>query len=252
MQTEGVIIAVTSIHIDQDKLRQAKELAGTTSNRETVDLALRTLIAVRRQPAAVERIIGRGFLPEQIDAPTVAPAPVALLLADSFSGAGVLLALDIDGVLNTINVDQWERNRIAGQSSEKAIPPAADGFERRRVRTAHGTKYWVDINPQVIEALDALVSNNAGNIELGWLTTWGPNVRAFVEQALDGRLAGGFVLTKPPPRYRGAVPANWKTAALRARIATTGQPWIWADDEEIAMARMLPGFDDDPILQCRT
>jgi hypothetical protein len=40
---------------------------------------------------------------------------------------------------------------------------------------------------------------------------------------------------------------NWKTTALRARIATTGRTWIWAEDEEIAMARTSPGFDDDPI-----
>jgi Arc/MetJ family transcription regulator len=66
-------MAITSIDIDQDDLKQAKLLAGTTSNRETVDLALRTLIAVRRQPAAVERIIGRTFGADQIDAPTVEP-----------------------------------------------------------------------------------------------------------------------------------------------------------------------------------
>jgi Arc/MetJ family transcription regulator len=66
-------MTVTSIDIDQNELRQAKQLAGTKSNRETVDLALRTLIAVRRQPAAVERIISRRFEPDQIDAPTVAP-----------------------------------------------------------------------------------------------------------------------------------------------------------------------------------
>jgi Arc/MetJ family transcription regulator len=66
-------MAITSIDIDPDELKQAKELAGTSSNRETVDLALRTLIAVRRQPAAVERIIGRRFAPDQIDAPTIAP-----------------------------------------------------------------------------------------------------------------------------------------------------------------------------------
>ena len=69
-------MTVTSIDIDPDQLKQAKKLAGTTSNRETVDLALRTLIAVRRQPAAVERIIGRRFEAEQIDAPTVAPEPM--------------------------------------------------------------------------------------------------------------------------------------------------------------------------------
>ncbi|WP_229663136.1 type II toxin-antitoxin system VapB family antitoxin [Microbacterium album] len=73
-------MAITSIDIDPDGLKQAKELTGAKSNREAVDLALRTLIAVRRQPAAVERIIGRRFAPEQIDAPTVAPetqAPAA-------------------------------------------------------------------------------------------------------------------------------------------------------------------------------
>lgn len=66
-------MAVTSIDIDPNELKQAKELAGTSSNRETVDLALRTLIAVRRQPAAVERIIARRFEPDQIDAPTITP-----------------------------------------------------------------------------------------------------------------------------------------------------------------------------------
>lgn len=66
-------MTVTSIDIDPEELRQAKQLAGTKFNRETVDLALRTLIAVRRQPAVVERIIGRQFTAEQIDAPTITP-----------------------------------------------------------------------------------------------------------------------------------------------------------------------------------
>ena len=67
-------MAITSIDIDPIELRAAKEVAGTSSNRETVDLALRTLIAVRRQPAAVERIIGRQFDDDQLDAPTIPPA----------------------------------------------------------------------------------------------------------------------------------------------------------------------------------
>jgi len=66
-------MTVTSIDIDPNELQKAKKLAGTTSNRETVDLALRTLVAVRRQPAAVERIIGRRFTPDQINAPTITP-----------------------------------------------------------------------------------------------------------------------------------------------------------------------------------
>lgn len=72
---EGNIVAITSIDIDQDELRQAKKLAGTSSNRETVDLALRTLIAVRQQPSTVERIIARRFEPSQINAPTITPSP---------------------------------------------------------------------------------------------------------------------------------------------------------------------------------
>lgn len=68
-------MAITSIDIDQDELTLAKQLTGATTNREAVDLALRTLIAVRRQPAAVERIIARRFEPDQIDAPTITPGP---------------------------------------------------------------------------------------------------------------------------------------------------------------------------------
>ncbi|RUR01719.1 type II toxin-antitoxin system VapB family antitoxin [Labedella endophytica] len=67
-------MTVTSIDIDQAELKLAKEVAGTATARETVDLALRTLIAVRRQPAAVERLIGTTFEPDQIDAPTITPS----------------------------------------------------------------------------------------------------------------------------------------------------------------------------------
>jgi Arc/MetJ family transcription regulator len=67
-------VAVTSIDINPEDLLTAKELTGSASNRETVELALRTLIALRRQPAAVERIIGRRFADDQIDAATIRPA----------------------------------------------------------------------------------------------------------------------------------------------------------------------------------
>ncbi|MBH0082209.1 type II toxin-antitoxin system VapB family antitoxin [Salinibacterium sp. SWN167] len=66
-------MTVTSIDIDPTELRTARDLTGSRSNRETVDLALRTLIALRRQPAAVERIIGRTFDDDQIGAPTARP-----------------------------------------------------------------------------------------------------------------------------------------------------------------------------------
>lgn len=69
------VAAVMLIEVDTNVLRRAGELASTTSNGETVDLALRTLLAVRRQSAVVERIVGRRFGPDQINAPTVAPPP---------------------------------------------------------------------------------------------------------------------------------------------------------------------------------
>ena len=69
-------MVITSIDIDLDKL-----LTGTKSNRETVDLAPRTLIALRQQPTVVERIIGRRFDASQIDAPTITPPDSALLTA---------------------------------------------------------------------------------------------------------------------------------------------------------------------------
>jgi Arc/MetJ family transcription regulator len=69
-------VTVTSIDIDPVELSTARELLGASSNRETVDIALKTLIAVRRQSAAVERIIGRRFDDDQIDAPTSDPDAV--------------------------------------------------------------------------------------------------------------------------------------------------------------------------------
>lgn len=67
-------MVVTSIDIDQGYLRAAREIVGASSNKETVDIALKTLIAIRRQPAAIERIIAHRFEPDQIDAPTITPA----------------------------------------------------------------------------------------------------------------------------------------------------------------------------------
>ena len=72
-------MTVTSIDIDPDELKIARDLVGASSNKETVDLALKTLIAIRRQPAAVERIIARIFTDEQVDPGTIAQegSPVA-------------------------------------------------------------------------------------------------------------------------------------------------------------------------------
>lgn len=66
-------MTVTSIDIDPVQLHAARELTGASSNREAVDLALRTLIALQRQPAAVASIIATRFEDDQIDAGTMTP-----------------------------------------------------------------------------------------------------------------------------------------------------------------------------------
>lgn len=144
-----------------------------------------------------------------------------------FDGRSPLLALDVDGPLNRFN------------GNRKAIGPAT-----RLVRTAHGAKYQVDFYPERIAELDRIVTDYG--VELGWLTTWGPNVRALVEQAFDGQLAGGFILKKQPDRYRGARPADWKFIGLLTRIRETRQPWVWVDDEQIEIAeRFHPEWLDE-------
>jgi hypothetical protein len=155
-----------------------------------------------------------------------ATRPVLLGPSDIPTGLP-LLALDVDGVLNVFD-------------DPDLAPPA--GLSSRLVRTAHGAKYRIDFDDIVIDALDELVAS--GRVGLGWLTTWGPNARALVEKAFDGRLAGGFVLAKQPPRYRGAIPATWKHVALRTHLAAHPRPYAWVDDEAIAMAGLTPGADD--------
>jgi Arc/MetJ family transcription regulator len=68
MLLEGAM-AVTSIDIDPELLATARALTGATSNREVVSNALDTLIAIRRQPEVVERIIARTFEDAQIESP---------------------------------------------------------------------------------------------------------------------------------------------------------------------------------------
>lgn len=62
-------MAVTTIDLDQAVLDTAKELTGARTNRDVVNRALQTLIAVRRQPAVVERMVHRDFSEEQVHAP---------------------------------------------------------------------------------------------------------------------------------------------------------------------------------------
>ena len=66
-------MAVTTIDLDQRVLDDAKRLTGARSNREVVQRALETLIAVRRQPAAVERIIARDLTEDLSAADEIIP-----------------------------------------------------------------------------------------------------------------------------------------------------------------------------------
>ncbi|MFE6966971.1 hypothetical protein ACFVAJ_17805 [Agromyces sp. NPDC057679] len=160
-----------------------------------------------------------------------------LLPIEAFDGSKPLAATDFDGVLNLFP-------EPPGQMVRNPEPPA--GAVRRRVRTAHGQKYLIDFYQDIVDEFDDLV--RTFQVELGWNTTWGPNIRAVIEQAFDGKLAGGFVLKKQPPKYRGHRPADWKLKGLRDRIAVTGQPWIWSDDEVI-LAEMVtnPAFDESHV-----
>jgi hypothetical protein len=133
-----------------------------------------------------------------------------------------LLALDFDGVLNRFNDDL--------------------GPERRSVRTGHGQSFMIDFDPEIIAEVDDMVREF--DMQIGWLTTWGPNMKAVIEQAFDGLLAGGFVLKKMPPKYRGKTPFGWKYTGLRDHLEVTGQPWAWADDEDIDLAQ-AHGFMTD-------
>lgn len=133
-----------------------------------------------------------------------------------------VLALDVDGPLN----------RWWGTHSGHKVSP---GPETVRVRTGNGDKFVIDFYPERIAELDRIVRTYG--VVIAWLTTWGPNVKAIVEQAFDGHLSGGFVLKKQPPKYRGARPADWKFTGLRDHLRDHPVPWAWVDDEQIELGR---------------
>jgi Arc/MetJ family transcription regulator len=61
-------MAVTSIDIDGDLLRDAKELLNAATNKEAVQRALQYTVTMQRQRLAFERISRREFTDEQIAA----------------------------------------------------------------------------------------------------------------------------------------------------------------------------------------
>lgn len=62
-------------------------------------------------------------------------------------------------------------------------------------------------------------------IQIGWATTLGQNVKALIEQAFDGLLSVG-------------------ADGVDSLVRKTGQPWVWAEDESIGMARLDGALDD--------
>ncbi|RZU62223.1 type II toxin-antitoxin system VapB family antitoxin [Zhihengliuella halotolerans] len=66
-------MAITSIDISGDLLRQARSLTGASSNREVVDLALRRLIAHKSKQQMVDAISQLADLPSGLHAPTIKP-----------------------------------------------------------------------------------------------------------------------------------------------------------------------------------
>jgi hypothetical protein len=162
------------------------------------------------------------------------PTPTVRPIKD-FDGSRPLIALDFDGVLNKFH-------REHGPLGQKRFV----GPRQKRVRTGHGDKYLVDWDDDTIDGLVELIALH--DLELGWLTSWGPNMQHVIEQAFDGRLAGGFIVKKMPPLFRKKRPADWKFTGLRDRVAATGQSWIWVDDEAVIEASNSGVFDDGDVI----
>ena len=72
-------MAVTSVDLDPELMKRARELTGLPSNRAVLDLALRRLVAVKQKGAMLDAIEGKlADLAEPIGAETgaVSDAPV--------------------------------------------------------------------------------------------------------------------------------------------------------------------------------
>jgi hypothetical protein len=60
---------MTSMDLDQDKLRLLRDLTGASSNREAVSWAIDVAIGVEQKREAVTRILARGFEPDRFENP---------------------------------------------------------------------------------------------------------------------------------------------------------------------------------------
>lgn len=64
-------MTITSVDLDPQLIKRARELTGERSNRAVLDLALRRLIASKQKETMVEGILDFTELPNELGAPTV-------------------------------------------------------------------------------------------------------------------------------------------------------------------------------------
>lgn len=64
-------MAVTSVDLDPELMKRARELTGLPSNRAVLDLALRRLVAVKQKGAMLDAIEGMTHLATELGAPVV-------------------------------------------------------------------------------------------------------------------------------------------------------------------------------------
>ena len=142
---------------------------------------------------------------------------------ESSEGAKVVVALDLDGVLN----------RLPSLSG----PPRSG---RQPVIGPSGERLRVDVSKTVARALDNQVRRPG--VSLAWLTSWGRAVDHILDEILGGQyLTSGYVLAERlSSRY---VAASWKLDALTSHLLDLGSPaYSWADDDAVDLADLDPEF----------
>lgn len=140
----------------------------------------------------------------------------------------VLVALDVDGVLNTF---------IPGQPAAERILHPGRWVNRHGRDPLH-----IHFDSEIIDALEEQLARPG--VRLGWLTTWAVDIEQLVTEAFDGRLSGGYVIAARPETL--FVAEDWKHRALLDHLDEIGDPaYVWADDDAVELALMTrPAFAD--------
>ena len=142
---------------------------------------------------------------------------------ESSGGSHVVVALDIDGVLNRLLALSGSRR----PGRQPVIGPTGERFK-------------VDVSIRVMRALDEQITRPG--VGLAWLTSWGRAVDHVLDEVFDGKyLTGGYVLAERLSfRY---VAASWKMDALASHLLDLGSPaYCWADDDAVDLADLDPEF----------